>query len=333
MNTQDNYPSAVKISEQTITFLAQYEVAPTPINFSVIYHYLSKNNDLLNQYIDEYISWHGSLDAVFIESAFLEFFSNTDQLERSLLTPFEQTLSTTMEKLQTQVDNGNVIATNLQRADSVLAKSSSERSFRPLIKFLNATLANSQHQHQELNKELAETYQQVKQLKSQLKASRDEAMLDALTGLYNRRGCDEKLKELKQENIHTSCLIDIDHFKKINDSFGHAVGDQVIQKVASTIKEHLSTTDFAVRQGGEEFAVILANKGKNEAKKLAENIRIAITKLRLKQKKTNEYLPPISVSIGIAQYQQNSDWKSVFEKADSALYQAKNAGRNCCITL
>ncbi|GLX77431.1 GGDEF domain-containing protein [Thalassotalea insulae] len=333
MNTQDNYPCAVKVSEQTIKFLSQYEVAPTPINFSVIYHYLSKSNELLNQYIDEYISWHGSLDAVFIESAFLEFFSTTDQLERSLLTPFEQTLSSTMEKLQTQVDNGNEIASNLQRADNVLAKSTRQASFKPVLKFINATLAHSQHQHQELNKELAETYQQVKQLKSQLKASRDEAMLDALTGLYNRRGCDEKLKELSKESTHASCLIDIDHFKNINDSFGHAVGDQVIQKVAATIKEHLSSTDFAVRQGGEEFIVVLANQTKKDAKSFAETIRIAITKLRLKQKKTNAYLPPISVSVGVAEYQESSTWKSVFEKADSALYQAKNAGRNCCIVM
>ncbi|WP_206484484.1 GGDEF domain-containing protein [Thalassotalea sp. G2M2-11] len=333
MNTQDNYPSAIKLSEQTITFLAQYEVAPTPINFSVIYHYLSKDNQALNHYIDEYISYHGALDAVFIESAFLKYFSHSDKLERSLLTPFELTLTETMKKLATQVSNGNEIATNLEKADKVLSASTAASTLEPLIKFINRTLTSSQLQHQELNKELADTYQQVKQLKSQLKASRDEAMLDALTGLYNRRGCEEKLQSLSEDEIHSSFVIDIDHFKKINDAFGHSVGDKVIQKVASTIKSHITDTDFAVRHGGEEFIVVLANKTKPEAQKVAEKIRIAITQLRLKQKKSNTYLPNISISVGISEYRNSNNWKTVFDQADSALYQAKNAGRNCCIAM
>lgn len=333
MKSQDNYPAAVKISEETIKFLAQYEVAPTPVNFSVIYHYLSKTNELVTNSIDEYINWNGSLDAVFIETVFLDFFSHTEELEESLLTPFEDALSSTMDKLKTQVVNGKEIATHFKKADSVLAKSSNSSSLQPLVKFITTTLANSQNQHKQLSEELTETYQQVKQLKTQLKASREEAIRDALTGLYNRRGCDEKLEELSVEDVHTSFVIDIDHFKNINDNFGHAIGDNVIQKVATTIQSHISDTDFAVRCGGEEFLVVVNKKAGNDAKTIAEKIRIAITKLKLKHRKTNTYLPSISVSIGIAEHQPNASWKSVFEMADSALYQAKSAGRNCCIAI
>lgn len=333
MNTQDNYPAAIKLGEDTVKFLSQYEVPPTPINYSVIYHYLANNNEVMTKSIDEYISWHGSLDAVFIESIFLEFFSNSEQLEKSLINPLEDVLTSTIEKLQQQVTNGQVIATNFKKADSALANNPQARALQPLINFINTTLKNSQKQQKQLSEELSQTCDQVQKLKRQLTKSREEAMRDSLTGLYNRRGCEEKLKDLPIESVHTSFVIDIDHFKNINDSFGHAIGDSVLQKVASTIESHLSGADFAVRFGGEEFIVVVANQTKHEAKDIAENIRLAITKLRLKQKKSNTYLPPISVSVGIAEYQQDRAWKSVFEMADSALYQAKSAGRNCCVAL
>ncbi|MDO6445636.1 GGDEF domain-containing protein [Colwellia sp. 1_MG-2023] len=333
MNTHDTYSSAVKLSEETIKFLCNYEVSPTPINFSVIYYYLSKKDEKMNLLLDEYISWNGSLDAVFIESLFLEFFSNSEDVEKMFITPFENTLTSTMEQLERQAINGEQIAKNFKKADRVLANSDQASSLKPLVRFINSTLIDSQQQHNDLTSELEKTYNKVNQLKSQLKASREEAMRDSLTGLYNRRGCEEKLKDLALESTHASVSIDIDHFKKFNDEFGHAIGDKVIQRVASTIQDHISSTDFAVRFGGEEFMVVLANKTKEEAKNIAEKIRIAITNLKLKQKKSNTYLPSISISAGVAEYQEYQNWKSVFEVADSALYQAKHAGRNCCVVL
>ncbi len=194
MNTQDTYTSAIKISTKTIKLLEQYEIAPTPINFSVIYHYLTKKDEALKVVIDEYISWHGSLDAVFLESVFLDYFSSTEQLDKSLITPFEHTLTETMDKLEAQVKNEKEIATSFKKVDSVLTKSNSNKSLQPLVSFINKTLNISRTQHKELSEELTKTYQQVSQLKSQLKTSREEAMVDALTGLYNRRGCEENLK-------------------------------------------------------------------------------------------------------------------------------------------
>ena len=150
-------------------------------------------------------------------------------------------------------------------------------------------------------------------------------------GLLNRRGCDDKLQSLDFSGTHSSLAIDIDHFKKINDVFGHFVGDKVIQRIAKTIKSHVSEQDLAVRYGGEEFLVVMTNKSIPEAKKVAENIRLSVAKMKLIQKETNTQLPPISVSIGIAQSGDTHDWTSLFEQADDALYKAKNSGRNRCI--
>jgi len=331
MNTQDSYEVAAKRSDKTLTFLTSFELAPTPTNFSVIYHYLAKSIPELNKNIDQQINQYEALDSVFIESMFSTFFSQTEQLEKSLFIPFEQTLTTTMAQLKQQVLNGEKIASNFKKADIALANASGDKALQNIVSFIDGTLNTSKSQNNQLSKELAETYQQVSQLKSQLKASREEALHDTLTGLLNRRGCEEKLQQFDLEDVHTSFAIDIDHFKKVNDTFGHNIGDKVIQRVATTIQDHIGEEDIAVRYGGEEFMVVIANKAKEEAKDIAENIRIAITQLKLRQRKSNTYLPSISISIGIAENNTNDNWQTVFEKADNALYKAKDSGRNRCV--
>ena len=135
------------------------------------------------------------------------------------------------------------------------------------------------------------------------------------------------------EDIHSSLVIDIDHFKEINDTFGHFIGDKVIQRIAKVIKDCVRETDLAVRFGGEEFVVVLVNQTLKEARKAAERIRLAITELKLMQRQSNTCLPPISVSIGIAQADNDHNWTSLFKRADKALYQAKNSGRNRCVSI
>lgn len=331
MNTQDCYEVAAQHSDKTLTFLSSFQLAPTPTNFSVIYHYIAKSIPELNQNIDQQINQYEALDAIFIESLFTTFFSQAEELEKTLLAPFEQSLTNTMEQLKLQVVNGEKIASNFKKADDALAKASDDKSLKNIVNFIDGTLNTSKSQHSQLAKELAETYQQVSQLKSQLKASREEALHDTLTGLLNRRGCEEKLQQFDLEDVHTSLAIDIDHFKKVNDTFGHNIGDKVIQRVATTIQNNIGEDDIAVRYGGEEFVVVIANKAKEEAKDIAENIRIAITQLKLRQRKSNTYLPPISISIGIAENSQQENWQTVFERADNALYKAKDSGRNRCV--
>lgn len=330
MNTQDSLLTAQRISEKCLAFLNEHQLAATPINYSVVYHYCANKVPELSKKIDKQLASKKGIDAVFLEALFLEYFSNNEELTNELIQPFEETLNNTIEKLQVQVSNDKQVVANLEKADKVLAKSNNQDSLTNLMQFLNNVVSKSSERHQTLSDELSDACQQINQLKNQLEQTQQEALLDALTGLYNRRGCEQKLSELSEE-IHSSLVIDIDHFKKVNDSFGHFIGDKVIQKVASTIQNHLIEDDFAVRYGGEEFIVVMANKNKSYAKAIAENIRTSVTELRLMQRKTNTYLPPISVSIGIAEKHKDDHWQAVFENADSALYKAKSEGRNKCV--
>jgi len=331
MLIKDNYQETLKISEETNLFLFDYKISPSPENYSVIYLYNSQSNSEVTKLIDQKINNSETLDPEFMQHLFHNFVSNSQNIEKAILAPFEKIITQSLSSLESQVANEEAMQINLEKADKVLAQSDDNTSLQQVVKFLVKAIEKSKFQHQSLTNELNKTSSEVHQLKAKLEESRNEALLDALTGLWNRRGCEENLKDVELNNNHASLAIDIDHFKLVNDQFGHFIGDNVIKRVAKSIKENIAETDIAVRYGGEEFVVVLLNKTKIEASKVAEKIRMAIHQLKLIQRESNTQLPPISVSIGITQVASDSAWLSVFQRADSALYQAKNSGRNCCV--
>ncbi len=331
MSFTENFQEASVYSEQTSLFLSTYFISPTPVNYAVIYLYVTKKNIALTTLIDEQLKHKKPICNDFIQDLFSRFISLSQQIEKNILDPFEKTLANTLAMVNQQVGNGDKTTINLEKVNTILSKNNTPESLENIAQFLFNTISNTKEQHQKISKKLLDTQKEINSLKTKLESSKQEAIVDSLTGLLNRRGCDEKLKLISIEDTHSSLAIDIDHFKKVNDKFGHFIGDKVIQRVATTIKNNISEQDLAVRYGGEEFVVVMVNKTKVEANRTAEAIRQEIEKLKLMQKETKTYLPPISVSIGIAQSGNAPDWTSLFEQADTALYKAKNSGRNRCI--
>ena len=331
MALEHDYQVSTNFSELTHDFLSDHSIAPTPVNYSVIYLYISNENELLTAAIDKQLEQKEQMTADFIADLFKRYVSLSEHIENNVISPFEKTVTKTLSQIDQQVGNEDKVTKSLHKLNTILTKKEHHQSLKHVVNFLSDTIDNAKSQHQVLSKELSATQQELNQLKSKLAESRQEALVDSLTGLLNRRGCNEKLQLLDFSQTHTSLVIDIDHFKKVNDDFGHFVGDQVIQRIAKTITSHISEQDLAVRFGGEEFVVVMTNKAIADAKLTAEKIRLSIEKMKLIRKETNAYLPPISVSIGIAENTNVANWNSMFKQADDALYQAKNSGRNRCI--
>ena len=260
MISVDNFQTTSAYSEQTIAFLDEHIIAANPINYAVIYLYITKKKPKLNTLIEQQLQSDDLISAEFIELLYSRFVSYSHQIEKSLLTPLEQTLTITLDKISHQVINEDKTNESLEKLNQVLSNSVNQQSLENIVKFLFNTINNSQDQHKVLSAELKSTHKKIHTLKIKLEKSRQEALLDALTGLYNRRGCDEKIKDLNTGDIHSSLAIDIDNFKDINDEFGHFIGDKVIQKIASTIMDNIAEQDIAVRFGGEEFIVVMVNK-------------------------------------------------------------------------
>ena len=154
------------------------------------------------------------------------------------------------------------------------------------------------------------------------------SQLDILTGLANRRFLDEKLREQyalmkRYNNIYSVLILDIDHFKNVNDTYGHAIGDEVLQLLAQTIKENLRENDFIGRFGGEEFLVTLPSTNITQATQVGEKLRAAI------EASPHPKAGVFTVSVGVAAASPTQkDEKAVVIEADQQLYVAKNSGRN-----
>lgn len=151
--------------------------------------------------------------------------------------------------------------------------------------------------------------------------------VDTLTGIKNRRSFDEKVYEILESYKRypkpvSMLLIDLDHFKKVNDSYGHKKGDQILIDFAKTVESVVRTTDYVYRFGGEEFVVIAKNSTVENSAVLAESIREFVTKTPC----LSDF--NVTVSIGVAEIKENDDADSWFRRADRALYESKESGRN-----
>ena len=184
----------------------------------------------------------------------------------------------------------------------------------------------------ESEKRLKESSRRISQLEEELESARKEKFIDHLTQVFNRGYLDEKLKEdaaAFQRYGEPFCLImfDVDHFKKFNDNYGHQAGDGVLQAVAATAKEAMRASDTAARYGGEEFAVVVYKAKIDEAVKAAENIREAVAAHEFVFKGEKKVVQ-VTISLGVAEFAKGDTPKSLIERADKCLYEAKRQGRN-----
>lgn len=157
------------------------------------------------------------------------------------------------------------------------------------------------------------------------------ALTDSLTGIGNKRAMDESLiraSALAERHGAPWSLIlcDLDHFKRINDTHGHMVGDHILARAAEQIERSLRTSDNVYRFGGEEFAVLLPHTDEYAAKEVADRIRLAIAGIRVD---SDDTLVSVSASCGVAKYLKGEDFQHWLARADEALYRAKDHGRDC----
>lgn len=191
-----------------------------------------------------------------------------------------------------------------------------------------------------LTEQLNELVDKVKSIEAEselakqaLEEQRHKATHDNLTGLPNREAYVER-SILEAERFKryghplTMAICDIDFFKKINDNFGHQVGDKVLQLISKVISTRLRSVDFIARYGGEEFVILLPETSETQAVKVLDKIRAAVAKTAFRFK--DEPLQ-ITISFGIAEFKEDTEIEDIFARADKALYQAKNQGRNCCV--
>ena len=332
MKFSDNTKQSAEYLRQAIPLMVKYNIPPNPLNYALWYTYVSNKVPSLNYKIDQTLDTYGTCPSLLGEQLFREHVISDD------LTDSEDTkkqLLALTNTLTEQVDHaaectsyyGSVLE------DSLVALSNSEGNPQ-LSNIINrlaentASITESTHLFQQ---QIMEAQAEIIALKEELKRTRLDARMDPLTGLFNRRVFDTELEQVTGSKNHakaTLIMIDIDHFKDFNDEYGHLMGDKVLQYFGKLLKAECQEPILPVRFGGEEFAILLIGKEKEEAAVLAENLRKKIQAIRIKQKKSGKVISSITASFGISQWAQAETAEQMIERADQALYLAKESGRN-----
>jgi diguanylate cyclase len=248
----------------------------------------------------------------------------------------EQELATIAGLIQSHLEASGRYSNALAQADRNLPGQSAPEKVRAIVGLLIAANEKMLHETSDLSRNLERSRLQVAILRSNLTAAQQIGMSDSLTSLGNRRAFDLNLgKEIAEALVEGApmCLVmgDIDHFKKINDNFGHPFGDRVLKHFAELLLKNIPDGAAAARIGGEEFAIILPRTRLEEAMQLTEAIRRQLEAQQWMNSQNGQLFSNITGSFGIVRLGDKDNEETLLRRADAMLYEAKRSGRNCII--
>jgi diguanylate cyclase len=235
--------------------------------------------------------------------------------------------------VRTYIDAGERYSISLAQAGKNLPTLASPDEIGIIVKFLLAENAKMQHEAGELKKSIEQSKSQINKLRSHLAEAQEVSMRDALTSLSNRRRFDDslarELADARQQGTALSLVLaDIDNFKKVNDLFGHTIGDEILKMFARVLRDNVCARDTVARYGGEEFAVIFPETEVERARLITERMRSQLEGMQLALNGSGQQIGRITASFGIAELSLGDDADTLVQRADEKLYQAKCAGRN-----
>jgi diguanylate cyclase len=245
-------------------------------------------------------------------------------------------LNSILALLNSHSESSRIYSLALEEAGRSLIEATSPEQLRLAIGYLITENNKMRKETGDLQSNLQEQQLMIEALRSNLAEAEETGMRDALTTVWNRRAFDKMLAHQAQEAQRKGwplslILTDIDHFKKINDRFGHQIGDEVIRLVAATLSRNVKGKDTVARYGGEEFAVILPDASLENALSVAQQIKRQLETQRWSQKRDGQTLGTVTASFGVAQLQPKESKDGLLQRTDKKLYDAKARGRNCIV--
>lgn len=326
---------ADNFSTKAINRMRQDELPPVPQNYEVWYVYYANVNPNLRDEINEMLLEQDKLthqDCQDLYEKYLNFGNERETYERAG-DKINATLHDVSNLMQNVKDSTHEFTTTLQSATGKLENADVPEHIRDVLTTIRQETEKMMAYNEQLESRLDQSANLMGELKRDMERIRRQAITDGLTGLANRKAFDEQINRMCREGSKTGksfslILIDIDHFKAFNDKYGHQVGDQVLRLVAMTLINEVKGQDMAARYGGEEFAILLPGTNINAAKAVAENLRKAVEQKEVMNRITGENLGQITISLGAAQFYETETPDELIRRADMALYNAKNNGRN-----
>jgi diguanylate cyclase len=332
-----DFEYATSVAEKAVRGMDAQRVPPTPNNFHVWFNYTIGAPPELKRAIDILIGNKRKFD-VDTNRELFESYVGSKASNEAVAFSVSQQLHDVMESAKRFLTTA--IADNrdhMAAINDVAEQTEAGVDPKILVESLMRELANAATRATQLEASFNEKSRELDTIRDSLLKSEERARTDTLTGLANRRALDEFLRTaqiaaMERGEALSVFLLDIDHFKKVNDNYGHGVGDQVLCLIAQVLRDKVRDIDLPARYGGEELIAVLTGADLAVAAAIAERVRRAIAECQITRRSTSEILPTITVSIGVAQFQPGEAMTDLVERCDRALYVAKGSGRNRVVT-
>lgn len=314
--------------------MSGHPAALNPATYAVWYEFLAGINPRLSEAMNKLLADKGGLTTELAQAFFDQYISEgSPQAQNSFRQNMQKLLDNLARFAESTGTETDRFSAGLQKYGETLNKGIDAQSLKNLVGEIFQDTQSMRSSVDTLQGKLLESKDEVEKLQQELQNARNEALSDPMTGVFNRRGFDAQMRKLLADpdlNGRRVCLmmVDIDFFKKVNDTYGHLFGDKVIRGIASALKARVKGQDSVARLGGEEFAVILPDTPLQGAYALAEQIRQSIANGKIRRIDKQENVEGITISIGIADCAIDGDWNDALSRADEALYASKTQGRN-----
>lgn len=328
-------PQAYGHARKVVDEMEAAGVWPTPLNFELWTHAIGDPDGALAAEIRRLRSAAEPLTEAVTDKLAADHLPRgrlTDQIRdagRVLDRELSSVSSVIAEAHKSQAAYGQTLDQAATRIDAA----ADGAGLQTIVTGLSSATRQVQHETESLEKKLEVSTQEVVRLREHLELVRRDAMTDALTDLANRKAFDEHLASACEHaeaggKPLTLAVLDIDHFKRFNDTWGHQTGDQVLRYVASVLGRTAANPRFAARYGGEEFAIVFPHESVTMVEAALESVRTEIASRSLRRRSTNDELGAVTVSAGFAVRQAGETASAFLERADAALYASKRGGRN-----
>lgn len=323
------------LAEATRSSLQWFGLPPTPRNYEIWYAYATKHNCALNAALDGMFASSGVPTEADLDMLHETHFGGARALGKlqNVGSGISAELRSIVGVITGTLGATSIYGDTLHRASQDLTVADSTGSIRSIVQALAAATLEMREDGLQLKARLDGAMSEIANLQQGLQAIRMESRIDPLTGLANRKHFDETIDEAVRASGQNGeplslLMIDIDHFKSFNDTFGHTTGDQVLRLVAMSLKQNIKGQDLAARYGGEEFAIVLPNTALKQGIAVADHVRRAVMAKELKKRSTGEIIGRITISVGVAALVRSDTNETLIERADRCLYVAKRNGRN-----
>lgn len=326
---------SAELLRQTLAHMGSHDAAFNPVTYTLWYEFAAGINPRLTEALSRATDKARRLGDAAVDQLYRDHVAPADDATMSRIgNEMQRVLRSLAQSASHTGDRAGSFGDQLGALATTLASNDVAAISRHLGEVLRET-AEMQASIEALRVQVTTSQDEIGQLRGELERARCEALLDPLSGILSRKGFDQKLAQIVAAPVpdgppHCLVMLDIDHFKSVNDKHGHVVGDRVIQAVGEILRSALTDpAHAAARYGGEEFALLLPCTPLERGQQLAEDIRARTKALKIRNRKTQEVILTVTISGGITRLEHDDDASSFVSRADAALYQSKKRGRDC----